>query len=510
MVNLLLILLLVCAYASPACAQTSAGTSTQFEGVLHPDDTGTFRIVPFTVPEGTKRLQVHLEQTGREQGVLLTSALWDPITYRGSGRSDFTISAVDATSSYLAGPLAPGIWQFQLGIVRVPPNVDAKYTVRVDFFSSLDSGSSLVLRSGAGWYQGDLHSHTGHSDGVCKSKLGKNVPCPMFRLLEAASAQGLDFLAVTDHNMQAHLNDLGFEQSYYDSLLLLPAQEVTTFNGHANVWGTKDFLDYRIGFHGWTVNNFLDQVHAHHALVSINHAYWPTDQRCPGCGWGWASTTDFSRVDAIEVINGYHEHGSWFVPPAGNGIPFWEARLAAGFRITAVGGSDDHRAGEQLELQDGVALPTTVVYARELSQPALLEGIQAGHVYIKAAGPKGPDLLLSSGAAIMGDEIHALSGKEVPIRLYAKNATGLKIRLLLDGKALDLPLQRQSASATSESQAVARFTSGSQVEDFEAHWLSDGKRHWLRAEILDAQKEVVTVTNPLYINWTQEKREPHD
>src|SRR5437867_67863 len=41
-----------------------------------------------------------------------------------------------------------------------------------------------------GWYRGDLHSHSVHSD-------GSNTVAEM---AEAASAIGLDFLAPTDHN----------------------------------------------------------------------------------------------------------------------------------------------------------------------------------------------------------------------------------------------------------------------------------------------------------------------
>ncbi len=64
---------------------------------------------------------------------------------------------------------------------------------------------------------------------------------------------------------------------------------------------------------------------------------------------------------------------------AGKRHSSWEELHAKGLRPTGVGGGDEHRGGEQLSLHDGVGIPTTVVYARELSQPAILEGIKAGH-----------------------------------------------------------------------------------------------------------------------------------
>ncbi|HVG27137.1 MAG TPA: CehA/McbA family metallohydrolase, partial [Acidobacteriaceae bacterium] len=350
----------------------------------------------------------------------------------------------------------------------------------------LDPVNSAVLNHAAGWYQGDLHSHTGNTDAMCNSQSGKNVPCPPFKLFEAAARQRLDFLAVTDHNTQATFNEMERDQPFYDRMLLIPAEEVTTVKGHANVWGTMGFLDYRAAEKGFTVNELFDQAHAQHALVSINHAYWPWDGRCPGCGWGWAPMTDFSKVDAIEVINGYHEKGSWFTPPPGNGVPFWEAQLAKGLRPTGVGGGDDHRGGEQIAEGDGVGIPTTVVYARELSQAAILEGIKAGHVYVKTTGPDGPDLLLNAGAAMMGDGIKAASGKEVAFTVVTHDASGAKLRVIVDGKPVAGGPELQAGAEGRR----AVYT-----------WTSDGKRHWVRVELEDGGENPLVLTNPIYVNW---------
>jgi hypothetical protein len=277
------------------------------------------------------------------------------------------------------------------------------------------------------------------------------------------------------------------DQLYYDKMLLIPGEEVTTVKGHANVWGTEGFLDYRVAESGFTANDLFDQAHRLKALVSINHAYWPWDGRCPGCGWGW-EPTDFSKVDAIEIINGYHEQGSWFTPPPGNGVPFWEAQLAKGLRPTGVGGGDDHRGGEQLPAHDGVGIPTTVVYAKELSQPGILEGIKAGHVYVMVGGPDGVPLYFNAGAAMMGDEIVAESGKRVEFKLTTPAGAEARLRMLVDGKTVECVQGLEFAGK------VATRTCGYE-------WTSDGKRHWVRAELDDAKGEPMTLTNPIYVNW---------
>lgn len=447
----------------------------------------THEQLSFTVPPGMRRMTVKLDSPGMAGGGYLTIGIFDPERYRGEGRSAFTLSEVDATGPYLPGPIAPGEWHVAIGFNYVAPSVKATYTVHIHLSPQLDPETYPVLNKAAGWYKGDLHSHTGRSDGACRSQSGANVPCPPSRLLAAAAAQGLDFVAVTDHNTQATFNELLQDQLYYDRMLIIPSEEVTTVKGHANVWGTEDFVDYRIADHGFTVNDFFAQVHKLHALVSINHAYWPWDRGCPGCGWGWAPQTDFSQVDAIEIVNGYHENGSWFKPPPGNGVPFWEAQLAKGLRPTGVGGGDDHRAGEQLSQHDGVGIPTTVVYARELSQPAILEGIKAGHVFVMTDGPEGTPLYLTAGAAIMGDEISTKFGESIAFKLTVPASTGKKLRLLLDGNDVD---------ALPPAQIDGRDSTSTYV------WRSDGKRHWVRAELDSADGAPLSLTNPIYVNWS--------
>src|SRR5205085_12704923 len=148
-----------------------------------------------------------------------------------------------------------------------------------------ESFTEMPLRSGEGWYRGDLHMHTAHSDGQCQSQKGNKVPCPVFVTLQAAAARGLDFVAVTDHNTVSHFDALRELQPYFDRLLLIPGREITTFEGHANLYGTTRFVDFRVGSAPVPdMKTLLQRIGASGALFSINHPGAPTGEACWAAG----------------------------------------------------------------------------------------------------------------------------------------------------------------------------------------------------------------------------------
>jgi hypothetical protein len=73
-----------------------------------------------------------------------------------------------------------------------------------------------------------------------------------------------------------------------------------------------------------------------------------------GCGWEDVGATDFRKVHMIEVINGTRVEGPL------SGIPFWEARLTEGYRLTGIGGSDDHRAGSGEHPEHVMGIPSSM------------------------------------------------------------------------------------------------------------------------------------------------------
>ena len=78
--------------------------------------------------------------------------------------------------------------------------------------------------------------------------------------------------------------------------------------------------------------------------------------------------------------------------------------------------SDSHNAGATPGgvTQSPIGEGTTVVYASELSEEGIQNGIEAGHAYVKLFGHESPDLRLTAVAgdqrAMMGDRMEATDG----------------------------------------------------------------------------------------------------
>jgi hypothetical protein len=104
-----------------------------------------------------------------------------------------------------------------------------------------------------------------------------------------------------------------------------------------------------------------------------------------GCGWtSGAKPEVMRRVNGIEIVNGDRAEGPL------SGWAIWAKMLNAGYHLTAIGGSDEHTADETRDRSIGT--PATVVYADELSEPALLDGLRKGRAYVRTRGPQGPTL----------------------------------------------------------------------------------------------------------------------
>ncbi|HEY9217866.1 MAG TPA: CehA/McbA family metallohydrolase, partial [Phenylobacterium sp.] len=368
--------------ASVAHAQSAPDLT--LTGVLTEADHQTYREVPFDVPAGVTSLSVEFAYTGREQKAVIDLGLRDPQRFRGwsgGNKTSFAVAETYATASYLPGPLPAGQWRLILGVPNLRKGQRAEYVAKVSFGRDADfrGFAAAPLKTAPGWYRGDLHLHTGDSDGYCASHSGVAAPCPMFKTLEAAVAGGLDFVVVTEHNATSHHQGLAGLQPHFDDLLLIPGREITTFQGHAGVWGPVAPIDFQLG--GLRAPEFAAiaaQAHQAGGMVAINHPMLPSGELCMGCGW--TAKTDYAGVDAVEVVNGA-TLAQTRSDTVFSGIPFWEARLNEGWRLTAVGGSDNHDATRPAKEAGAVGRPTTVVWAEALSQPAILAGLKSGRVF---------------------------------------------------------------------------------------------------------------------------------
>lgn len=483
-----------------ATTATERAPDLVLRGTLTGADQHTYREVPFDVPAGTTRITIDVDYSGRAEKTTIDLGLLGPGGFEaqdgfrgwsGGGKRRFTVSATDATASYLPGAIQPGRWRLLLGIPNIRPTSTSTFTAQV-WLSRDDEGfgpeHGLVapLSTQTRWYRGDLHMHSAHSDGNCTSASGaRKVPCPLFLTVASAAKRGLDFIALSEHNTMSQVSQMREMQPYFDTLLLIPAREITTFEGHANLFGVSRTVDFRVGDKSvpdW--NALLADVARAHGVISINHPRRPNDETCMGCGFTPHDPVDMRGFQAIEVVNGRDAER------ADTGLPFWEAQLDAGERITAIGGSDSHDGsdGARDVFAGVIGTPTTVVRADALSMEGILDGIRAGHVFVDTEGTRERmlDVLARStgGHAAMGDAIAVPKGGTLRVEAHTAGVAGARFAVSVDGKPV----------AGVDGRTVP--ADGGTMFD----WRGDGDRHWLRVDVRSADGRLLLLGNPIYVN----------
>lgn len=478
----------------PLPAQTPVKPDVVLKGTVNGSRNNSYIEAPFSVPRGIVSITVTFHYSERDKHTALDLGLLDPERFRGwsGGNKDhFTVSTSNATPSYLPGPLPVGQWKLLIGVPNIRKTITSNYEADIFFTRNDNTPTSFAdapLRNGPAWYRGDLHMHTAHSDGSCQSQSGKKVPCPVFLSAEAASTRGLDFIAVTDHNTTSHYDALRELQPYFDKLLFIPGREITTFYGHANLFGPTDFVDFRVETTVPSMKALFEEAKRKHAILSINHPNAPTGEICMGCGWTPKDKIDPHLITTIEAVNGGAEEGQY------SGVSFWEKYLNQGYRVTAIGGSDNHNALLPTSAQNAIGSPTTVIYANDLSVASILDGIRKGHDFIDLSASR--DRLLDVSAedsghkAVMGDTLEAQVRTTIKISAHIVACDGKQLRFLLDGQ----PVAALNSNLTQSDQTVALSLQ------------ADGKQHWLRPDVVTPEGKLILLGNPIYLNHTEEQK----
>ena len=448
--------------ACPGAAITPTQVVTgQFPAALM----GAYVMLPIEVPGGTTQVRVKYCWEGGGNTVDLGiwqardgETPWGVAQFRGWGGSSHPDVAISAqgfsseqeylvapkgyvpgrtTRGFVPGPIPAGTWAAELGVGAVAAtDADQLADFRVEIELSNDPAfaaepylpavyDETPADANPGWYAGDLHVHAEHS------ALGDATMTEVFDYAFAPldEGAGLDFIALTDYVTTSAWDEIGRYQPAYPGKLVIRSAEIITYQGHAMNHGSVHYADHRAGpVYELAPNGDLTLLRATHppaemfaaihdagGITQLNHVTTcPSNSEycrrtCRGCPWDYsAAETDFDRVDAIEVQSGSVFKYELFTAAA---IAFWDMALATGHRIAAVGVSDSHMAGVAVEALDApIGDATTVVYAASLSEPGILDGIRAGHTYVKLFGNDGPDLRLDvvgdqGGSGIMGDAI---------------------------------------------------------------------------------------------------------
>src|SRR5262245_53568515 len=271
-------------------AFTPSLTSRELSVVRHftPRDQEVDRYVyvPISVPAGTTRLTISYRYDTMGGANVIDLGVFEPGSlalgspafrgWSGGSRDTVTIGVGDASPGYWPGPLPPGEWHVVLGLYKVSPEgVDV--TIRTTLSSEpaaatrpIPTRHSVPLKRGPDWYVGVVHAHTTESDGVLS----------VTDLIEQARSERLEFIAITDHNNTTHQRvDLD-----RPDLLVITGEEVTTPNGHFNVWGLggeRDYVDFRLRAGDGALSTVMEHAQRRGALIGINHPV--TD--CLACTW---------------------------------------------------------------------------------------------------------------------------------------------------------------------------------------------------------------------------------
>ena len=435
---------------------------------------------PFEVPAGMGALRLRLCYSPLKVGDisnLITLGLFDPHGFRGfvspnpPGR-EVVLSAGMATVGCIPGAILAGKWLAQLAIHCVVADTKpCTYSLDIELLLETDayipvnhpipSRQKQVAPGKAGWLRGELHSHTVHSDGVLTVN----------ELIAQAHTNQLDFLAITDHNTVSALREV--ENTALDGLLLIPGIEVTTFHGHALALGVERWVEWRTGYHGWTIEDSARLAREMGGLFIMAHPNSVGSPICTGCQWEYADF-DLDLADAIEVWNSQWDDIYDTNPKSLN---LWHSLQQGKRRMPVTCGSDFH---EMTHWGEGV--PFTYIYTGHRSTADVLEGIRKGRMIISS----GPwlNMQISTGegnkTAGIGDTLSTKAGQVFLTTGWEKVPQGAQ--LIVRNKQ-DVILSEHAAGTGS----VQRWLD-----------IQPDDRLWI--ELYAANGAMLAMTNPVYMN----------
>jgi hypothetical protein len=341
-----------------------------------------------------------------------------------------------------------------------------------------------VINPQAGWYRGDFHVHSNFSDGSF----------PPSRLVEIARSEGMDFFIMSDHNTIDGLWELMPDSD----VLVIPGIEVTLHMGHFTVLGIH-------GWHNWMEDicvypydddlvwdkerSPIKEIFIHAARQGlINCIIHPLKK-----SWGWHDNqTNLNYVHCIEVCNCPGDPENDLATP--KAIRFWTELLNIGYRMTALGGSDYHRTLPSpyytgTHSRESIGLPTTYVYAEELSSNAILSAVMRRHVYV-SLGPKVSFQAEVNGKVYdLGQDLGPFIGEikfTSTVSECSKNAC---------------------AQIVKNGEVVADRTV---VDDETVFLYSDtiapSESNWYRLDVYDSNGAMLAITNPIFVG---RRKHPH-
>ena len=459
--------------------------------------TGTYAYLPFDVPPGVARVQVAVRSS--PPGAKLGAGLFDGrgTGYQSAGfrgiygeeRADFFVTAATASQSFLPGPMDPGRWTVIVPVFLATQPARVTATVTLTFGPATPvaaSGAQVgVVLDQPGWYRGDLHCHTPESSDAWHSGTAL-APADW---AEHGRIEGLDFAALTDHNVISQ--NLALARDAGADMLLMAGEEMTNwFDGHATVSGIApgEWLDFRqtpegqpLLQDGARIRDFFRTARDLGAYVSAAHpSFGPI---------AWRFKDEMVRPDSRP--DGYEVWTGPFQNDDEQSVRDWDEMLRRGWRVHANGGSDLHGTENSYGFRFGT--PTTVVYAPRLAQADVIAALRAGRSFVTRR-PDGVECYLTGSLAgsrtYTGGTLTGPGSEKAEIEALVRGARGMRLILLTGAGPV-------STTPITEDEQVVRASVA--VPDYVRAEVRGTTRPGPPGKPLAFEADMESLTNPIWL-----------
>jgi PHP domain len=325
-------------------------------------------------------------------------------------------------------------------------------------------------------FYGDLHNHTGYSDGLGRPE----------EALRQMRARGLHFAAITDHGelfdreptiREPHKWEAIAQQAAAltsDEFLAIRGFEWSSpRQGHSNVWCSAAYTGYHEtgdqsmqAFYDWLTK--AQPVPGAEVLASFNH---------PGrevvCFDGCIFVPDLDeRMVALECFNRDDDYGD----------AYFHA-LDRGWHVGAIGVSDHHR-----DDWGNPSFPRAGLLASALTLPHLQSALMARHVFATRSPTLA--LLVMARNGLMGARLHLTSTESLRVDVWCHDS------LVSQGRArLELWSNGATLIATHEARGLQHVGWSATIAP------RDAREHWFVVRVL-YDGMVRAYSSPLWARWS--------
>ncbi|HOJ19648.1 MAG TPA: CehA/McbA family metallohydrolase [Ignavibacteriaceae bacterium] len=352
-----------------------------------------------------------------------------------------------------------------------------------------------------GWYGGDTHHHSLHSD-------GRQTPS---QIASAMKGVGLSWGFLSDHNSTA--GNIEWRDNSSFDFIAIPANEISTEPAHisdANGFGhmNQSFINNLNGSYPllkniWSravfkshydVQKMIEETKKQNGFISINHPFQSWDWSGRFKSWGF-----INNFDAIEVWNGDPPHSlttsSWDKNKININtwaVHAWFSYLNAGNRLSGIAGSDCHDIFGTHSYPKGEYYWTTTtgnartyVHTKKLNSDAIKKSLKEGRIFLTSGF--GPILLVEADKKYPGEIL------KVP----SNGIVNVEIKVLANQQLL---MSNDAVRIIVNGLVVQNLSTDSSLTYNKSHSIVIEKDSWIVVQAF-GQWPMYAITNPIYLDY---------